>query len=99
MCRPALLLAAALLALGACTPALAAGQQRVLVLLNDGDLKATHSRFLGALGARYALDVQPMADPSLRIKSWGDWLYDKLVILGSGQGAQGRRRWGAIDGQ
>lgn len=97
MARPALLLAAALLVLGACAPALAAEQQRVLVLLNDADLKATHSRFLGALSARYALDVQPMSDASLRIKSWGDWLYDKLVILGSGQGARGRRRWGPID--
>lgn len=75
----------ALLALAA----IAAGsqQQRVLVLLDRKELEGTHSEFLGSLRSRgYDLDVKPISDKGLQLKSWDDWLYDKLVILGSKKG-------------
>ncbi|EFN54342.1 hypothetical protein CHLNCDRAFT_8673, partial [Chlorella variabilis] len=58
--------------------------QRVLVLLNDAGLEQSHSSFLKGLGARgYQVDIKPITDKSLQLKSWDEWLYDKLVILGS----------------
>ena len=85
----ALLLAATLLCGVA---AAAAGQQRVLVLLDDPAMEQSHSSFLKGLSARgYQLDIKPITDKSLQLKSWDEWLYDKAVILGSGKGERGRR--------
>lgn len=80
-------LLAAVLLCGTVLLATAAPQQRLLVLLDDPALQQTHSRFLADLGARgYAVEVKPITDSSLQLKSWDTWLYDKLVILGSGKG-------------
>lgn len=56
----------------------------MLVLLDSPSLESSHSAFLAGLRSRgYALEVKPIDDQALQLKSWDDWLYDKLVILGS----------------
>ncbi|KAL4859312.1 Dolichyl-diphosphooligosaccharide--protein glycosyltransferase subunit [Chlorella vulgaris] len=84
MVRPvALLLAATVLCSAAATVA-GAEQRSVLVLLDDPALEQSHSTFLRSLSARgYAVTIKPITDKALQLKSWDDWLYDKLVILGS----------------
>lgn len=77
----ALLAACALAAL--CSGAVAAPGQRLLVLLDDPAMEQSHSRFLGALKARgYQVDARPIASSALQLKSWDEWLYDKVAILG-----------------
>lgn len=76
-----------------CVLVASATQSTVLVLLDDASLAESHSRFLGGLRAQgHELDVQPIDDASLRLARWGDWIYDKLVILGGrkGEGAKGK---------
>ena len=93
MARLAVLLLAAALLCGAAAPATAG--QKVLVLLDSPELEQSHSRFLKSLSGRgYELDIQPINSKSLQLKSWDEWLYDKLVIFGSGkgEGCPGRRR-------
>ncbi|KAL4458520.1 hypothetical protein ABPG75_013385 [Micractinium tetrahymenae] len=87
MARLAAALAAAMLLAGV---ALAAEQQKVLVLLDSPSLESSHSAFLAGLRSRgYALEVRPIDDKSLQLKSWDEWLYDKLVILGSSKALGG----------
>lgn len=63
---------------------------QVLVLLDSPSLEASHSAFLAGLRSRgYELDVKPIDDKSLQLKSWDEWLYDKLLILGSSKGEAG----------
>lgn len=81
MARLAAALAVAMLLLSV---AFGAEQQKVLVLLDSPSLESSHSAFLAGLRSRgYALEVKPIDDQALQLKSWDDWLYDKLVILGS----------------
>lgn len=69
-----------------CAVAAAAGQQRVLVLLEDPALQDSHGTFLNGLAARgYQVDIKPINANSLQLKNWDEWLYDKLVIFGSGK--------------
>lgn len=81
--RPGQVAAALLLLL-----AVAAGQQqRVLVLLDDPALEQSHAGFLGGLKARgYAVTTKAISNSALQLKSWDDWLFDKLVVFGSGKG-------------
>ena len=93
MARLAALLLAATLLCG--LAAAVAGQQRVLVLLDDPAMEQSHSSFLKGLSGRgYQLDIKPITDKSLQLKSWDEWLYDKAVILGSGKGERGGREGG-----
>ena len=94
MARLAALLLAATLLCG--LAAAVAGQQRVLVLLDDPAMEQSHSSFLKGLSGRgYQLDIKPITDKSLQLKSWDEWLYDKAVILGSGKGERGGREGGS----
>jgi hypothetical protein len=80
-----LLLAATLLSGLAATQA--AEQRRVLVLLNDPALEQSHSTFLKSLESRgYQVTIKPITDKALQLKSWDDWLFDKLIIFGSNNG-------------
>lgn len=73
--------------MGTNTPRLMPLVVQVLVLLDSPSLEASHSAFLGGLRSRgYALDIKPIGDKALQLKSWDEWLYDKLVILGSSKG-------------
>lgn len=79
-----------LMLLACCVLATSASQSRVLVLMDEPSLAETHSRFLGGLRAQgHDLDVQPIDAASLRLVRWGDWIYDKLVILGGRKGEEG----------
>jgi hypothetical protein len=91
MVRPvALLLAATVLCTAAASVA-GAEQQSVLVLLDDPALEQSHSTFLKSLSARgYAVTIKPITHKALQLKSWDDWIYDKLVILGSSNGELAR---------
>ena len=83
MARLSVALACALLLCGV----VAQAEKRVLVLLNDKEMETTHGIFLKGLSARgYAVDVKAITDKSLQLKSWDEWLYDKLVIFGSSKG-------------
>eukprot|EP00887_Chlorella_sp_A99_P006356 scaffold3.g6356.t1 len=76
-------LLAVVLALTGCLVS-AAAQQKVLVLLDSLELEQSHSRFLeGLRGRGYDLELWAINDKKLQLKSWDDWLYDKLAILGS----------------
>ena len=95
MARLAALLLAATLLCG--LAAAAAGQQRVLVLLDDPAMEQSHSSFLKGLSGRgYQLDIKPITDKSLQLKTWDEWLYDKAVILGSGKGEEEGRAGVAV---
>lgn len=66
-----------------------AAQGKVLVLLDDLELKSSVSSFLDILKGRgYELDVRAIDDASLQLRQWEEWLYDKLVIFGSSKGEQ-----------
>ncbi|KAL6767256.1 DGL1 [Auxenochlorella protothecoides x Auxenochlorella symbiontica] len=87
MARPLIM---PLMLLACCVLATSASQSRVLVLMDEPSLAETHSRFLGGLRAQgHDLDVQPIDAASLRLVRWGDWIYDKLVILGGRKGLGG----------
>lgn len=69
----------------------AAAQGKVLVLLDSLDFQRSHSQFLDTLWTRgYALDIRAISDKKLQLKQWDDWLYEKLVILGSKSGGDRR---------
>lgn len=79
-----LLLAAALLCASAAGQA---AEQKVLVLLDDPALEQSHSVFLKSLESRgYQVSIKPITDKALQLKSWDDWLFDKLIIFGSSKG-------------
>ena len=65
--------------------------RRVLALLEDLNLKSTHSIFFGSLtsqGYQITYSVANAAD--LSIKDWDVYLYDKIIVFASG--TAGKRR-------
>ncbi|CAM6085013.1 unnamed protein product [Calypogeia fissa] len=56
--------------------------QRVLVLLDDLSLKASHSIFFKSLASRgYDLDFKLTDDSSLALHRYGEYLYDALILF------------------
>jgi oligosaccharyltransferase complex subunit beta len=58
--------------------------QKLLVLLEDMRLKASHSQFFEPLAAGWTLDFKLASDSSLALTEWDTYLYDALIIFGSG---------------
>lgn len=58
-------------------------QQRVLVLLQTLDAKSTYSGFFSALEAQGGLQLEYKShkDSTLRLKEYGVWQYEHLVLL------------------
>ena len=74
-----LLLAGILLATFTQTQAKASS---VLVILENQQLKSTHSIFLGHLRQLgYQLDYRSAEDKKLQLRDWDDWLYDKVICF------------------
>ena len=66
----------------------------LLVLLSSKGLKSSHSTFLSDLRASgFSTDIQLLSSNSLRLQSWGRWLYDGVVVLAQGEAELG----GALD--
>ena len=64
---------------------IASASRRTLVLLEDVASGSRYSSYLQTLRqGGYDLDIRAAKDPTLRIRQWDDWLYDKLIILASG---------------
>jgi oligosaccharyltransferase complex subunit beta len=57
-------------------------RNRVLVLLEDMQIRNTHSTFFGALErAGYHLDYREAMEPELELSKYGEYLYDNLIIF------------------
>lgn len=58
-------------------------QQRVLVLLQTLDAKSSYSGFFSALEAQGGLQLEYRShkDSSLRLKEYGVWQYEHLILL------------------
>ena len=58
---------------------------RVLVLLEEKALKSSHSLFFDALTSRgYQLSYSAATAPTLKIKDWDTYLYEKVIVFASG---------------
>ena len=68
----------------------AAGQHRILVILEDLAAQHTHSNYFHSLQvAGYDLTFKAAEDSSLQLQHWDDYLYTGVIVLGSGiQGAE-----------
>ncbi|KAA8547312.1 hypothetical protein F0562_003824 [Nyssa sinensis] len=56
--------------------------RRVLVLLDDLDLKSSHSIFFKSLQARgFELDFKLADDPKITLQRYGQYLYDGLILF------------------
>ncbi|KAK9840322.1 hypothetical protein WJX74_007586 [Apatococcus lobatus] len=54
----------------------------VLVILEDQQLKSTHSIFFGHLRQLgYQLDYRSADDKKLQLRDWDSWLYDKVICF------------------
>ena len=88
----AALLLASLATLAAASPS--TPRARVLALTEG--VGTLHSRYSGLASALeswgFAVDERAVDDPSLRVRVWDDWLYDKLLVIPGGKGE--RRREG-----
>lgn len=61
--------------------------EKLLVLVDDQDVRSSHAQFLSDLDQLDVdVEVQSISDSSLRLKRWDEWIYDKLVILGGTKG-------------
>ena len=59
-------------------------EKKVLVLLEEPSLRASHSVFFGDLRKQgFNLHIRSAEDKSLRLRDWDDWLYGKLIIFAS----------------
>ncbi|XP_026540190.1 dolichyl-diphosphooligosaccharide--protein glycosyltransferase 48 kDa subunit [Notechis scutatus] len=77
-----LLLVTGLVAAGATAAVPGGGGPRTLVLLENMNLKDTHSLFLGGLAERgFDLTFRTADDPGLSLIKYGEFLYDNLVVF------------------
>ncbi|KAG8142241.1 putative Dolichyl-diphosphooligosaccharide--protein [Naja naja] len=77
-----LLLVTGLVAAGAAAAAPGGGGPRTLVLLENMNLKDTHSLFLRGLAERgFDLTFRTADDPGLSLIKYGEFLYDNLVVF------------------
>lgn len=65
-------------ALCSCAPS---NTGRGLVLLDDLQLRNTHSLFFRSLESLYQLEYREATDPKLTLATYGDYLYDILVLF------------------
>lgn len=88
-------LKAALLAASLATLAAASPTPRARVLALTEGVGTLHSRYSGLASALeswgFAVDERAVDDPTLRVRVWDDWLYDKLLVIpgGKGEGREG----------
>jgi oligosaccharyltransferase complex subunit beta len=84
-----------LLALAAAAPAAFASRGRVLVLTDTpGAWRARFGGLAAALDAwGFSVDARAADDPSLRLREWDEWRYDKLVLIPGSKGGERWRRW------
>ncbi|KAI8472693.1 MAG: dolichyl-diphosphooligosaccharide-protein glycosyltransferase [Monoraphidium minutum] len=77
--RALLLLA---LSLAAALPVARCGGKRVLALIGDGGVRASHSRFFqGLRDAGLELDIKAVDDDGLLLRNFGSWHYDHLLLF------------------
>eukprot|EP00092_Neocalanus_flemingeri_P010237 GFUD01011028.1.p1 GENE.GFUD01011028.1~~GFUD01011028.1.p1 ORF type:complete len:461 (+),score=118.70 GFUD01011028.1:75-1385(+) len=76
------LLVSLLIWVATCAQSEAAGNNKVLALLENLAVRETHSIFFGQLLEQgFHVDYKVADDPTLAIKKYGEYLYDNLVIF------------------
>lgn len=66
----------------ACALVGSAAASKLLVLLQEQELKSECSKFFGALEkAGISIDYQPYKDGGLKLRDYDTWLYDHLAIF------------------
>lgn len=60
--------------------------RNTLVLAPSDAVESSHSKFIGMLKEKAAgfggtVDVKRTTDPDVKLKDWGTWLYDSLVLI------------------
>ena len=59
-----------------------AHKSSVLVILENQQIKSTHSIFFGHLRQLgYQLDYRTADDKKLQLRDWDSWLYDKVICF------------------
>lgn len=59
--------------------------EKVLLLLSDDGLMRSHSVFIDSLHqAGLDVEAKKISDPKLQLQSWGNWLYDGIVVIAKG---------------
>ena len=59
-----------------------ASEKKVLVILEDLQVKSTHSILFGHLRQLgYQLEYKAADDKKLQIRDWDSWLYDKIICF------------------